>query len=436
MEWVSLSRFVRRRSWIGPLAWWLAGVAGWLAFAHGILAQAPRPGQLPPLPLTQLDERTASPDLDNRTLSLTIAEPTALKDVLLRLVRGTNLSILPDPTIEGTFTGELKNVTVRQALDLMLEPRGLGFAVDGSFVRVFRREPETRIFDINYIATDRVGSASVGSASVSAASAGDSRSSASVASTTKTDVFADLAVGVRALLSDRATFNIDRKAGLVQVTDFPDRLDRVAIYLDAVRDRVQRQAQIDVRVLEIELSDEKAQGIDWAGAGAQPAGGTTSAGGTPPANDAPATGRRAGRSPLTSLRVADLSRLLALLDAQGTVTTVANPRVLTMNNEPAIVRTDAITLSVTPQISSDSALTLNVTPLVKTPAVAESDMLARVADGETLIVSGFARDRESRDRKAVGRTGGWFGRSTVVTRKRVELVILLTPRIVSGVMAP
>ena len=62
-------------------------------------------------------------------------------------------------------------------------------------------------------------------------------------------------------------------------------------------------------------------------------------------------------------------------------------------------------------------------------------MLARVADGETLVISGFTRDRETRERRAVGITGGWFGRSTVVTRKRVEMVILLTPRIVSGVTA-
>jgi type II secretory pathway component GspD/PulD (secretin) len=58
-------------------------------------------------------------------------------------------------------------------------------------------------------------------------------------------------------------------------------------------------------------------------------------------------------------------------------------------------------------------------------------MLARVADGETLVVSGFTRDRETRERRAVGRTGGWFGRSTV-TRKRIELVILLTPRIATA----
>ena len=61
-------------------------------------------------------------------------------------------------------------------------------------------------------------------------------------------------------------------------------------------------------------------------------------------------------------------------------------------------------------------------------------MLARVADGETLVVSGFTRDREARERQAAGVTGGWFGRSTVVTHKRVELVILLTAKIVAGVV--
>jgi type II secretory pathway component GspD/PulD (secretin) len=65
----------------------------------------------------------------------------------------------------------------------------------------------------------------------------------------------------------------------------------------------------------------------------------------------------------------------------------------------------------------------------------ESDMLARVVDGETLVISGFTRERETRERKAVGITGGWFGRGTVVTRKRVEMVILLTPRIVTGITA-
>jgi type II secretory pathway component GspD/PulD (secretin) len=108
---------------------------------------------------------------------------------------------------------------------------------------------------------------------------------------------------------------------------------------------------------------------------------------------------------------------------------------LTMNNEPSIVRTDQVVFTVTPQIGSDTIVTLSVSPMVKAPAAAESDMLARVADGETLVISGFTRERETRERKAVGISGGWFGRATVVTKKRVELIILLTPRILTGVMA-
>jgi type II secretory pathway component HofQ len=386
-----------------------------LILALAIDAQTPqRPaGQMPTLPLTQLDERGLAVDLDNRAFSLTFAQPVPIKDLLLLLVRGTNVSIVPDPAITGSFIGELKNVTVRQALDLILRPLGLDYALEGPVVRVFKREPETRIFDLNYIAAERIGS------SIVTGEVG--RSAASVSTSTKTDLFGDLANGVRTLLTEHAAFNVDRKAGLLQVTDFPERLDRVSIYLDAVQDRVHRQVQIDARVIEVEINDEKASGIDWAVLAAQSSGAQTAA------------QRAAARPSLTGLRVTDVTKLLDLLGAQGKVSVVASPRVLTMNNEPSIVRTDAVTFSVTPQIAADSVVTLSLSPIVKSPAALESDMIARVADGETLVISGFTRDREVRERKTVGISGGWFGRGTIVTRKRVELVILLTPKIVAGV---
>jgi MSHA biogenesis protein MshL len=368
---------------------------------------------MPTLPLTQLDERGLAADLDNRTFSLTFAQPVPIRDLLLLIVRGTAISIVPDPSIGGSFIGELKNVTVRQALGLILPPLGLDYALDGAVVRVFKRDTETRIFDLNYIAAERVGSSSV--------SGEAGRSTASVSTSTRTDIFSDLANGVRALLTEKASFNVDRKAGLLQVTDFPERLDRVSIYLEAVQDRVHRQVQIDARVIEIEVNDEKASGVDWSVLATQLAGAQT-------------PGQRAAPRPsLTGLRVTDVTKLLDLLAAQGKVSVVASPRVLTMNNEPSIVRTDAATFSVTPQIAADSVVTLSLSPIVKSPAAIESDMIARVADGETLVISGFTRDREVRERKNVGISGGWFGRGTVVTHKRVELVILLTPKIVAGV---
>ena len=387
-----------------------------IVFALALQTSQLRPGQMPVLPLTQLDERVLAGDLDNRTFTLTFAQPVPIKDLLLLLVRGTNLSIIPDPAIGGTFIGELKNVTVRQALGLILRPLGLDSALDGSVVRVFRREPETRIFDLNYIAAERAGASTV-------AAEGGPRTGTSVTNSVRANVFEDLANGVRTLVTERAAFNVDRKAGLLQVTDFPERLDRVAIYLDAVQDRVHRQVQIDARVIEVEPTDAKASGIDWASVAAKMSGAAVA--------DLPV----ATRQTMNGLRVTDVTKLLGLLDEQGTVTVVASPRLMTLNNEPSIVRAEAMSFSVTPQISGDSILTLSLTPIVRSPAMFETDMLARVIDGETLVISGFTRDREVRERKAVGVTGGWFGRGTVVTHKRVELVILLTAKIIAGVAA-
>ena len=370
---------------------------------------------MPTLPLTQLDERSPAAELDNRVFTLTFAQPVPLRELLLLLVRGTSLSLVPDPGVGGTFIGELKNVTVRQALTLILQPLGFDYTVDGTVIRVFRREAETRIFDVNYIATVRAGDSVV-------AADGAGRTHADVSTVSRTDLFGELAGAVKPLLSEKATFSIDRKAGLLQVTDSPDRLDRVAIYLDAMHERVHRQIQVDAQVIEVELSDEHAAGIDWAAVRTQ-------------LNGAASAADRTARRALTGLRATDVARLLELLAAQGATTMVANPSLLAVNNEPAIVKTDALTVSVTPQAGGDGAIMLDVTPIVSAPIVEESEMLARVADGETLVIGGFTRDREVHEKKNLGTKGGWFGRGTVVTHHRVELVILLTPRVIVGANA-
>jgi MSHA biogenesis protein MshL len=382
--------------------------------------------------LTQLDERAMSAELDTRTFTMTFAQPVAIRDLLLVLVRGTSLSVIPDPEISGSFIGELKNVTIRQALTMVLPQLDLDYSLNGSLVRVFRREPETRLFDINYIASLRTGASTIGAVP-------EGGSTVSIATSTGTGVFDDIVKGVQTLLSERATFNVDRKAGLLQVTDFPERLERVALYLDAVQDRVHRQVQIDARILEVELNDPNAATLDWM-ALAQETGASKVA--------------TVGGAAAARFRIADVSRFMTALGAQGRVSTLATPRLLALNNEPAVVRAvsrpggensqeQSVTLGITPQISSDGVVMLSVSPIVRVqrggaadrpPASGgahETDMLARVADGETIVVAGLTREQETRERRNSGITGGWFGRSTVVTRKRIELVILLTPRILA-----
>jgi type II secretory pathway component HofQ len=409
---------------------WL-GISLTCAIAHGQTGAA---GELPALPLTQLDESVLAAEIDRKALTLSFAQPVPVAELFPSLVRGTTLSIVANSTIEGTFVGELKHVSVRQALALILPPLGLEYHVEGSIIRVNRRQPEMRLFDVNYLATTRTGSTVVGGGA------------ATVATSTTTDAFSELAAGVKALLSDRGTFNVDRRAGLLQVTDLPERLDRVGVYLDTLHDRVHRQVQIDMRIVEVELNDADAQGLDWTNlAAGERAEGETS------------------KPNIIGLRVADATELMAGMAAQGRVSVVAAPRLLALNNEPALVRatTDApgarpgqrpalgsVTLEVTPQIASDGAITLSLSPIVTlqdadggggAPAVVtirEADTTARIASGETLVLGGFTRQRETRERQNAGVRGGWFGRTTVVTRKRIELVVMLTPRIVHPVGTP
>jgi type II secretory pathway component GspD/PulD (secretin) len=387
-------------------------------------APPPRPGQLQPFPLTELDEGALSADLDNRAFNLTFAQPVPIRDLLLQLVRGTALSVIPDPQVDGVFIGELKNVTVRQALNLILPPLGLQYSITASFIQVSRRQPETRLFDINYVSTDRVTAVSAGIPA-----------GARVSTTNNADVFSDVSKGVQTVLSPQGVFNVDRKAGLLQVTDFPERLDRIATYLDAVHERVHRQVQIDARVIEVELADADAQSLDLSAL----------------INANPQAGPAASsRLMLSGLKPNDVARFLTALASVGAVSTLADPKIVAVNNETALVRATAgdegVTLAVTPQIGGEGVIMLSLSPMVgitvteaqdKKPAVIgtrEADTLARLADGETLIVGGFLRDREVRTR-TTGLAGGWFGRSTTVTKKRVELLVLLTPRILNPVGA-
>ena len=300
----------------------------------------------------------------------------AINDVLLLLVRGTNLSVVPDPSIAGSFIGDLKSVTIRQALGLILRPLGLDFTVDGGVIHVFRREPETRLFAADYLAAERAGEASIGIDPAARANGSYARVTTSV----KGDVFADIAKASGSAVQPGRSTWIEGRA--IRVTVFPERLDRVGAYLEAVSDRVLRQAD-RARVVEVELGGNKAATLDW-------------------------TGLRQTR---------DREQVMAALAAQGTVTILAAPRLVVLNNEPAIVRTETVTIAVTPQIAEDSVVTLSLSPLVGSPQTLQADMIARVSDGETIVVAGFGRDQESREKKSSTTSGGWFGHSTVVTKK-------------------
>jgi type II secretory pathway component HofQ len=260
--------------------------------------------------------------------------------------------------------GDLKSVTVRQALGLILRPLGLDFTADGGVIRVFRREPETRLFAVDYLAADRTGEASVGIDPAARVNGSYARVNTSV----KTDVFGGHREGHSGPALDPRHVQRGRRAGLVQVTDFPERLDRIGNYLEAVSDRVQRQVQIEARVVEVEMTGDKPAMLDW-------------------------TGLRQTR---------DSEKVMAALAAQGKVTVVASPRLVVLNNEPAIVRAEGITIAVTPQVARRRRDHAEPEPDRRRAAGRAVGHGCRVLDGETIVIAGTGLERETRERKNAG----------------------------------
>jgi len=412
--------------------------------------QAPRPGVPGDLPVTQIDDRGANLD-GPRTIALAISQPMALRDILLLLVRGTPFSIVTDEQVGGTFVGDLKGLTMRQALEAVLFPRDLDYDVRGNLIRVFPRKPETRLFNIDYVNARRRWERGVQSAI-----APDAPPSARAVTTTDADLLDDLAHGVTALLSSSGRMHVDRTAGVVQVTDFSERLDQVGLYVEAVQLRANRQVRIEARVFEVALTDPASSSVDWKAVAARAG-----------AALRPASGRGA-----SGIRIEDLDALMRAIAEQGSVTTIAAPQIVAMNNEPALMRVgtqsvyfvtasemerqgkdvrppapasvlEGLTLVVTPQVASDGIVQLQVAPTYTRKAeqqgsarpgsipalnVSEADTLVRVQDGETVVLSGFLQHRT----KVTAGTGvaGLFGaQSRAIVNS--ELVILLTPTVVT-----
>ena len=462
-------------------------IVGLLMAAAQGAAQIPQPAQTPPLrPLavTQLDERQQTSDLDStRPVSVTLADPTPITDLLLMLVRDTRLSVVPDPDVQGTFRGDLKDVTLRQALEMILHPHGFDYSVQGNLIRVFRRRLETRRFDLNYVVTRRTGSrtltasnsiASVGPYPAVPSKAPDRQgSSAEVVDTDDGDIFSDLAAGVQTLLSPEGRFNLDRKAALLQATDYPDRLDQVQLYLDAVDHRANRQVQIQAKVIEVALAEEFSAGLNW-NLIIERAGDAVSL--------TQAVTPASGRGFTVALNIKDFTGLLNAFASQGKVNVMASPTVNALNNEPAIMRvgtqdvffrtttqTDALTgrivqttvepqsitegvvLTVTPQIATDGMVNMSITPsltertglatsrfgdTVPVLSVREADTLVRIHENETIVIAGLMEERQRRVDRKVPILGdlpgvGAIFRSRTTSRQKTDLVILLTPTVMT-----
>src|SRR3990172_1929504 len=242
-------------------------------------AEAGRDGLLSPLAMSM--PKVGSKPLDTR-FDLTVSN-TSVNQVFTAIVSGTRYSMLLHPEVRGSISLNLKDVTVFEALEAIREMYGYDYKVDGTRIYILPWTLQTRIFQVNYLTGSRAGTSSlrVTSGSVSDSNTGStagtagttttasttrSVDSSKVTTTSSADFWTELSQSLQAIVgSERGrSLVISPMSGVIVVRAMPDELKNVAAYLKASQISIERQVNLEAKIVEVQLNDSFQSGINWA----------------------------------------------------------------------------------------------------------------------------------------------------------------------------
>ncbi|MCA8948806.1 MAG: tetratricopeptide repeat protein, partial [Planctomycetes bacterium] len=415
------------------------------------------------VPMPDLSEQPAA----GRAMQSLQARSTPIGDVLLALFKDSDINLIVDPAVAAVeCTFDIKQSTIEQAFEALLQSVDLGYSWDGDFLRVSDRVRDTLYVDL------------MNGSQTSMQSQGGTASTGSQAGQTdEVDFWAELEEMLPQVLGDNADAIINRTSATIHVEARPSGLARLRELVDTTLHRVNRQVSLEARILEVRLNDAYSLGVNWS---LLPDLFNTNNTGTAAGGGIVSQTAASGGAALT-FGVLDTGNFSAFVDAlqrQGEVRVLSSPRVSTMNNQPAniavtdqvpvikrevidnggLARTEfgvefvdtGVTLRVRPMIGEDGILTVAISPsvreqtgtvvtpdgLVEVPIVSErtATTLVRVSDGQAIALGGLRSTRKDETRQGVPflmnlpLVGQLFS-STVQSRTEVELMILLSPRV-------
>ncbi|HEX2649838.1 MAG TPA: secretin N-terminal domain-containing protein [Burkholderiales bacterium] len=315
--------------------------------------------------------------------------------VFMSIVSGTRYSMLVHPSITGTISVNLKDVTLREALDSIRDLYGYDYQVDGTRILIQPAGLQTRIFQVSYLLGERrgVSDVRVQSGSVTDIGAGGATTptagvgipsgvippagsaatrgleSSRVTTRTQNDFWAELRTSLSAIVGtgEGRSVVISPQSGLVVIRALPAELRAVENYLRATRLSVERQVMLEAKIIDVELNDTYQSGINWAllhkNIGIGQVGDQTSIGlnqtqssrglsvsSTTMSTPQPSVGSAATSSAALlsgnpaaglfglALQVQNFAALMQFLETQGKVQVLSSPRVAAINNQKAVLK--------------------------------------------------------------------------------------------------
>jgi type IV pilus assembly protein PilQ len=394
-----------------------------------------------------------------------------LRTVCRAVAEFSGRNIVVSNNVKAQITIRLQNVAWQDALRTILRSAGLDYAEEGGILRVdemtklhaeqVEREAalakqaelaplETRIIKLNY------------------ANAGELTSS------------------LTAAMTKRGSIQVERRTNSLIVSDLSgnlDRLEKMALELDSTTPQI----EITAKLVDVDAEALRGIGIEWN------VGPTSDDDGSEffenlPGTPVPLTPGNDGDNALGSSHntpIADpanrisygilkdwgfVEAQLQLLEQNRKANIISNPRITTIDNREAKIlvgqkipliiqdiagnpvsqlQTIGIQLKVTPHLTTDKKVVMDLHPEVSDLSsqstvqggviinTSEADTRVMVDDGQTAVIGGLIRTNESEVRRGIPLLKdipliGLLFSSTNVVRQNRELIIFVTPRIVTS----
>ncbi|WP_421292727.1 type IV pilus secretin PilQ [Aeromonas taiwanensis] len=427
---------------------------------------------------------TAARQYQGKPISLNFQD-IPVRTVLQIIADFNNLNLVTTDSVSGNITLRLDGVPWEQALDIILKVRGLDKRLDNNILLVApadeiaarekqQLESRNQVADLAPLYTEYL--------QINYAKA--------------SEVAALLSSESTKLLSPRGAVSVDERTNVLVVKDTADVIGNVKRMLD-ILDIPVKQVVIEARMVTIDDGFDEALGVRWGvtktdGHGNGTSGtieGNDGAGN----NDGSSTITRPGvedrlnvNLPVTNAagtlafqvaRLANGTLLdleLSALEKESKAEIIASPRVTTANQKPALIeqgteipyvessssgatsvtfKKAVLSLKVTPQITPDNRVILDLTVTQDTKGetvpTGTGDAVSinaqsittqvLVNNGETLVLGGIYQQTIKSDVSKVPLLGdipglGYLFKKTTSENKKRELLIFVTPRIVTDAL--
>jgi type IV pilus assembly protein PilQ len=419
---------------------------------------------------------TKGPSYSGKTISLDFKNMDIL-DALRTVAEASGMNMVVADEVKGNITIKLENVPWDQALDIILQTKGLDKVETGNILRIAKKATIAKEKQDDYNA--KINAEGVLPLTVAVIPINYLNAQ-------------DLVKVVKPNLSKRGTVDADKRTNSVFIRDLPDTIADVR-KLIAQLDQPTRQVLIEARIVEASQDTTRELGVQW-GANLNIGPGT----GTPTGLDFPNTvqvggatlggsssaalgaGSNSGGGGALGITVGHLTNVLNLdvmlraLEAQSKIKIISSPRVLTLTDQRAMIQQGvsipypppatqgvgaggassgwlfaeaSLMLEVTPRVSkSDNTVVMEVkvqnnqpitVPGASAPGISKKEAQTTILlhDGETAVLGGIFKITNTRTATQPPYLGnlpvvGALFRDVITSDANTELIIFLTPQII------